>query len=110
VTTPVFSPDGHTLVYVEFTSDAQDPFDRHSAIFTVQLTGSGNYLRAGKPQLLATSTAKLLELGTWFNSHILTFYADSNLYALDINSGAVTTIAQTGAYARVVAVVGSAGS
>jgi hypothetical protein len=74
------------------------------------LTGSGNHLRAGKPQLLATSTAKLLELGMWFNSHILTFYADSNLYALDINSGAVTTIAQTGAYARVVAVVGSAGS
>lgn len=110
VTTPVFSPDGHTLVYVEFTSDAQDPFDRHSAIFTVQLTGSGNQFHASKPQLLATSTAKLLELGMWFDNHILTFYADGSLYALDINSGAETTIVQTGAYARVVAVVGSPGS
>lgn len=105
VTTPVFSPDVHTLVYVEFTSDAQDPFDRHSAIYTVQLSGSGTHLHVSRPQLLATSTAKFLELGTWLDNTILTFYGDGSLYALDSKSGAVTTLLQTGAYARVVTVV-----
>jgi WD40-like Beta Propeller Repeat len=106
VTTPVFSPDGHTLVFVEFTSDVQEPFDRHSAIFTVQITGSGTHLHANAPQLLATSPAKLLELGPWISSNILTFYSDGSLYALDIKSGAVTTLVQTGVYARIIAIVG----
>lgn len=106
VTTPMFSPDGHTLVYVEFSSDPQAPFDRNSAIYVAQISGSGAHLHVSSPKLLVTSTALLLELGPWFNSHILTFYGDGTLYAMDIQTKAVTTIAQTNAYARMIAVVG----
>jgi hypothetical protein len=66
-------------------------------------------LRVGSAQLMATSNVKLLELGAWLSNHILTFYGDGKLYAVDIQSGAVATIAQTGAYARVIAVVGVGG-
>ena len=107
VTTPIFSPDVHTLAYVEFSSDTQDPYDRHSALYTVQISGSGTGLHAAKPRLLATSTDRLVELGAWFNNHIITFYGDGVLYAMDIQSGAITTIAQPGTYARLIAVVGS---
>lgn len=103
VTTPLFTPDEHTLVYVEFSSDAQDPYDRHNAIYTVQLTGSATHLHASEPLLLATSTEYLIELGAWINDSILTFYSDDMLYAMDIRSGAVTTLAQTAGYARIVA-------
>jgi len=105
VTTPLFSADGHTLVYVEFSSDAQAPFDRHSAMYLVHLNGSGSRLSASKPQLLATATALFVELGPWLNDSILTFYADGTLYALDLHSGAVTTIVQTQNYAHIIAVV-----
>jgi len=103
ITTPLFTRDGHTLVYVEFSSDAQNPYDRHSAIYTVQLTGSGSHLHASKSALFATSTARLIELGPWINNSILTFYSDGMLYAVDIKSGAVTALAQTQGYARIVA-------
>jgi len=109
ITTPVFTPDGHTLIYVEFSSQAQPPFDRTSAVFEVHISGSGKNLRASKPQLLVTSTAALLEIGPWFNAHILTFYGDNSLYALDVRNGAVTTIVETSAYARMIAVVGMGG-
>ena len=105
-TTPVFTPDGHTLLYVEFSSQTQAPYDRSSALFEVQVSGSGKNLNVSKPQLMAGSTARLLELGPWLNNHILTFYGDGTLYALDIQSGAVATIAQTKTYARIIAVVG----
>jgi hypothetical protein len=107
VTTPVFSPDAHTLAYVEFSSDSQDPYDRHSALYTVQISGSGTHLRASKPRLIATSTELLMELGTWLNNRILTFYADDSLYAIDLQTNAITTLAQPGTYARIVAVIGS---
>lgn len=110
VTTPVFSPDTRTLAYVEFSSDQQEPYDRHSAIYTIQISGSGANLRAGKPQLLATTTNQLVELGPWYNNHILTFYADGALYALDIQSGSLAMFAQPSSYARIVAVVGFAGT
>jgi hypothetical protein len=105
-TTPVFTQDGHTLLYVEFSSQTQAPYDRSSALFEVQVSGSGKNLHVSKPQLMAGSTARLLELGPWLNNHILTFYGDGTLYALDIQSGAVATIAQTKTYARIIAVVG----
>ncbi len=107
VITPLFSTDGHTLVYVVFSSDAQAPFDRHSAVYSVNVTGSGSHLSVSKPQLLATSNALFVELGAWLNDRILTFYADGTLYALDTRDGAVTSIMQTKSYARVVAIVGS---
>ena len=105
VTTPVFTLDGRTLIYVEFSSQAQNPYDRNNALFMVHINGTGKHLRVDKPQLLATSNVLLLELGAWLNDHILTFYGDGVLYAIDISTGAVATIAQTGAYARVIAVV-----
>lgn len=107
VTTPIFSPDGHTLAYVEFSSDSQDPYDRHSALYTVQVSGSGTRLNASKPRLIATSTELLIELGPWLNKHIITFYADSSLYAMDLQTNAITTLVQPGTYARIVAVIGS---
>lgn len=109
VTTPVFTLDGHTLIYVEFSSQAQAPYNRSNAVFMVHINGTGKHLHVDKPQLLATSNALLLELGAWFNGHILTFYSDGTLYAMDISSGAVATIAQTGTYARVIGVVSAGG-
>lgn len=106
VTTPRFTLDGNTLVYVEFTSDAQAPFDRHSAFYTVQVSGSGSSLHTGRPQLLATSNDRFVELGSWVNGHVVTFYSDGTIYALDITTGAVATIEQTNVYAHPVAVVG----
>ena len=107
VTTPLFSPDAHTLAYIEFSSDSQDPYDRHSALYTVQISGSGALIHAGKPRLIATSTEHLMELGAWFNNHIITFYSDGSLYAMDVQTNALTTLAQTNTYANIVAVVGS---
>ncbi len=107
VTTPLFSPDAHTLAYIEFSSDSQDPYDRHSALYTVQISGSGALIHAGKPRLIATSTEHLMELGAWFNNHIITFYSDGFLYAMDVQTNALTTLVQTNTYANIVAVVGS---
>ncbi len=107
VTTPLFSPDAHTLAYIEFSSDSQDPYDRHSALYTVQISGSGVHIHAGKPRLIATSTELLMELGAWFNNHIITFYSDGSLYAMDLQTNALTTLAQTNTYANIVAVIGS---
>ncbi len=107
VATPHFSADGHTLVYLEFSSDAQKPFDRHYAIYSAQVTvGTHGALQTNKPKLLATSSADFMELGSWVNNHIITFYADNTLYALNVQTGALATIIQTVAYARAVAVVG----
>lgn len=107
VTTPVFSVDGQMLIYVEFTSDASAPYDRHSAIYTAQITRSGTYLSVGKPTLLATSTSLLLELGPWLNNHILTFFSDGTLFALDVRTFEAAVILQTDSYARIIAVVGT---
>jgi hypothetical protein len=107
VTTPLFSQDTRTLAYIEFSSDTQDPYDRHSALYTVQISGSGAHIHAGKPRLIATSTEHLMELGAWFNNHIITFYSDGSLYAMDLQTNALTTLAQTNTYAKIVAVIGS---
>jgi len=106
VTTPLFSPDAHTLAYIEFSSDSQNPYDRHSALYTVQTSGSGAHIHAGKPKLIATSAERLVELGAWINNHIITFYSDGSLYAMDLQTNALTTLVQTNAYANIVAVVG----
>lgn len=76
----------------------------------MQISGSGAQLKVGKPQLLATSTNQLVELGPWYNNHTLTLYADGTLYALDTHSGSLTNFAQPSAYARIVAVLGFAGT
>jgi hypothetical protein len=101
VATPQFSPDGRMLAYVEFSSGDRLPFARHYALYSASLDNAGKE----SPQLLATATAQYVELGPWLNAHILTFYADNALYALDMQHGALTTLAQTGAYARIISVV-----
>ena len=107
VTRPLFSPDAHTLAYVEFSSDSQDPYDRHSALYTVQISVSGAHIHAGKPKLIATSTELLMELGAWYNKHIITFYSDGYLYAMDLQTNALTTLVKTNSYANIVAVMSS---
>ncbi len=107
VTTPTFSPDGHTLAYVEFSSDTQDPYDRHSAVYTVQISGSSAHVQVSHPQLISTSTTRLLELGPWLNSHVVTMYADGSVYALDVQSGALTSLGHPGGYVRILAVIGT---
>lgn len=108
ITTPRFAPDGHTLLYVEFSSDASPPYDRHSALYSVQITGSGASLKVGTPQLVATTPAYFIELGAWLNEHIITFYADGALYAFDIQNGTYKQLIQTNFYMRIAA-VGSQG-
>lgn len=105
VTTPLFSPDAHTLAYIEFSSDSQDPYDRHSALYTVQISNLGASVHAGKPRLIATSTERLMELGAWINNHVITFYSDGSLYAMDLQNDALTTLIQTNTYANIVAII-----
>lgn len=109
LTTPTFSPDGQTLAYVEFSSDPQAPYDRHSALWTVQISGSGSQMHIGHPQLVAISTVRLFELGPWLNSHTITVYGDSAIYAMDTQNGALTTLVSGGdfRYLRILATVGS---
>ncbi len=109
ITTPIFTPDGSHLLYVEFSSQSQPPYDRSSAIFIVSISGSGATLHVGKPQLLLASGARLAELGGWFSSTVVTLYADGTLYALDIQHGTIATLVQTGAYARIIGAVGTGG-
>ncbi len=105
VMTPEFSPDGHTLIYVEFASAASAPFERYSALYTAQINSSGTQSRGGNVQLLATATAPYVELGAWLNNHIVLLYADNALYALDVEQGTLALIVQTGAYAQIVGLV-----
>jgi hypothetical protein len=107
VTTPLFTPDERTLVYVEFSSDDQPPYGRHSALYSAQISDGNGHLQVRSPKLLATSTAALLELGIWLNAHTVTLYADGNVFALDLSSGAMATLVQPHSYVRVLAVVGS---
>lgn len=100
VATPQFSPDGQTLAYVEFSSGDRLPFARHHALYKVSLVGANK----DNPQLLATASAQYVELGPWLTAHILTFYADNALYALDMQQGSLATLAQTGDYARIISV------
>ncbi len=107
IATPRFSADGQTLVYLEFSSDAQRPFDRHYAIYSTQVTvNTHGALQTSKPKLLATSSADFMELGGWVNTHVISFYADNALYAVDIQTGAQAVITQTVDYARPFAVIG----
>ncbi len=100
VTTPLFSPDEHTLIYVEFSSDNDMPYTRHSALYMVHLSGSGTQLKVGTPQVLMTTTALFMELGAWLNPHIVTLYADGSLYAVDTTTGAATALANVLATAK----------
>lgn len=107
VTSPGFAPDGQTLVYVLFSSDDQAPFARHSSLYTVHIDGTGATIKAGKPQLLATASARYIEIGPWLNNDTLTFYADNALYAMNAHTGSTTLLARLQAYGQIVAVTGA---
>jgi hypothetical protein len=70
----------------------------------VHVSGSGSSLHVSKPQLFSPSSSLFVELGPWLNNHVLTFYADNALYAVDVQSKAIVTIARTKGYARIAAV------
>ncbi len=106
ITTPTFSPDGQTLAYVEFSSDPRAPYDRHSALWTVQITGAGDHIQVGTPQLAALSTARMIELGPWLNSHTIILYGDGSLYVLDTQNNALAILVQGNHYLRVLGVLG----
>jgi hypothetical protein len=98
IVTPESSPNGATIAYVQFTTDTQVPYDRHNAVYVVPTTG-------GQPQLVATFTAKLVELGGWINQDLLAVYADGGIWALDVHTGAVTLITPTPGFARILGIV-----
>ncbi len=101
VATPQLSLDGRTLAYIQFSSGDRLPFARHHALYSVSLEGANR----DNPQLLATASAQYIELGPWLGAHILTFYADNALYAVDIQHSALTPIVQTGSYARIISLI-----
>jgi hypothetical protein len=105
VTTPTFAPGGTMLVYVVFSVDGQGPYQRYSSLYTVQVNGSGAQMSAGKPQLLATANTRVMELGPWFNDHIVTFYADGWIYALDTQNNTIARITSTQSYAHIVGII-----
>ncbi len=105
ITTPTFAPGGQTLIYVVFAADGQDPYGRHSSLYTVQMDNAGSQLHAEQPQLLAAATSSIFELGPWLNSHIVTFYADGWIYALDIQSNEIARITNTQAYVHIIGAV-----
>jgi hypothetical protein len=107
VMSPGFSPDGQTLAYVLFSTDAQAPFARHNVLYTVHLSSAGTAIHVDKPQLLVTSWARFVELGPWLSNSILTFYADDAFYAIDTQTGAATRLARLTAYGHIVTVTGS---
>ena len=104
ISTPLFSEDGHTLVYVEFSIDTQEPFARHSALYMVHINNAAGHLSVSKPQLLETANVPYIELSSWLSGSILTFYANGALYALDTSNGAITQLTQTRVYARIIGV------
>lgn len=106
VTTPCFTLDGRTLLYIEFSSDTQPPFDRHSALYGVSITTSGKQVKLGRPQLLATSNDRFVELGAWIDDHTISLYSDGTLYGFDLRTGAMASILEMNVYAHVFAVVG----
>jgi hypothetical protein len=107
VMSPRFSPDGQTLVYVLFSSDASAPFERHNALYTVHLNATGATVHVDQPQLLASSWSHFVEMGPWLSNSVVTFYADNGLYAIDTQTGAAALLAHLTTYGHIVAVIGS---
>jgi hypothetical protein len=105
ITTPRFSPDGHTLAYFKFTSDVYAPFARESKIYIMSIDNSGAQITRGSPKLLASGDSGYIELGNWLNNRYITLYAGSTIYSLDVQSKNLVKIVQTEGYAQIVATV-----
>ncbi len=105
ITTPGISPDGHTLIYVLFSSDSSQPYARHNALYLARFADASKQ-SASQPQLLASSSADFMELGPWLNEHLLTFYADGGIYMLDTQTNGLAKLTTvSGDYTRIIAVV-----
>ena len=102
VMTPSFSPDGQTLVYVEFSADSQGSFTRTNALYMVQMHGAA---APAPPTLTAITAAHYIELGSWWDAHTVTVFIDSGFYALDVQRGVLATITPTDGYAHEIAVL-----
>jgi hypothetical protein len=102
VMSPSFSPDGQTLVYVEFSADSQGSFTRTNALYMVQTHGSTVPTR---PTLIATTAGHYVELGSWWDEHTVTVFIDGGFYALDIQRGVLAMVIQTGGYAHEIAML-----
>ncbi|HEY7417576.1 MAG TPA: hypothetical protein VH593_20500, partial [Ktedonobacteraceae bacterium] len=106
VTTPTFSPDGQTLVYVVFSSQNEDPYTRHNSLYTARLQYSNGSVKVNASQLLTpAANAHLLELGTWLDENTLTFFADGDFYALNVQSGFAAFLGKTQAYAHIIGTI-----
>jgi hypothetical protein len=101
VMSPSFSPDGQTLVYIQFSAGSQGSFTRTNALYMVQMDGTAASMR---PMLVATTAAHYLELGDWWDAHTVTVFIDNGFYALDLQRGVLAKIIQTGNYAHEIAV------
>jgi hypothetical protein len=105
VTTPTFSPDAHTLIYVLFSSDSGEPYVRHNSLY-LSTFADASKAQASKPELLASCSADFIELGPWLNNRLLSFYADGGIYLLDTQTnGLVKVSAVSGDYTRIIGVV-----
>jgi WD40-like Beta Propeller Repeat len=102
VMSPGFSPDGQTLVYVEFSADSQGSFTRTNALYMVQMHGDTVPIR---PALVATTAAHYIELGNWWDAHTVTVFIDKGFYALDVQKGLLAKINETDGYAHEIAVL-----
>ncbi len=103
--TPVFTPDEQSIIYIQFSSEDQWSFARSYALYKVSLSGEGKGVRSSAPQLLSTSSAAYVELGSPLDSSTITVYADNALYAFNVQKHMLTEIAQTASYAHILAVV-----
>lgn len=99
ITTPFFSPDGHTLAYIQFSADDQGPYDRHNTLYIADTAGINT------PVVVANFNTLLVELGGWLDSHTLILYSDNGIYALDINTSAISLLASTFIYSHIIGLV-----
>ena len=99
ITTPFFSPDGHSLAYIQFSADDQGPYDRHNTLYIADTAGINT------PVVVANFNTLLVELGGWLDSHTLILYSDNGIYALDINTAAISLLASTFIYSHIIGLV-----
>jgi hypothetical protein len=99
ITTPLFSADNKTLAYIQFSSDDVGPYDRHSTLYIASTDGTS------PPQVVANFSARLVELGSWLDSHTLLLYADGGIYAIDTQTAAIGLLAVVQGYSRIVGLV-----
>ncbi len=96
IASPVFSPDSQSLAYIQFSSDNTGPYDRHSTLYLASVDGSS------PPAPVAVFSARLVELGTWLDSHTLLLYADGGIYAIDTHTAAISLLSVAPDYSQII--------